>query len=58
MICPHCHRTIEEQDQYLMSYERSGEPLRSDDWRFWALLFMVGFIIIAVVAQGKIDGLL
>jgi hypothetical protein len=51
MVCPHCHQTIAEQEEYLMS-RHDGEIRLSDSFKKAAgliVLFVAVFVLLSVV---------
>jgi hypothetical protein len=53
MICPHCHRTIREEQRYLMSVdpERPGllDSLRGEAGEPWRLFVTVAVCVLVVL---------
>jgi hypothetical protein len=47
MICPHCHRTIREEQRYLMSRDPEAD---TPAWTAAAITLLVGLGVIATVA--------
>jgi|GEM_PF-6292419 len=46
MICPHCQKTIREEQRYLMSRREDGESPR---WAAPALYVMLFFFLVATL---------
>lgn len=46
MICPHCHRTIAEQQRYLMSADPDAEL---PEWATKAIRLLVLFVVLVAV---------
>jgi hypothetical protein len=52
MICPHCARTIREEQRYLMSVDPGAEPPQwAQSAARWVILFLVMFAIFALVSH-------
>jgi hypothetical protein len=47
VICPHCARTIAEQDRYLMSRAAPGEDVEMPDW-LWKAVAVVGALVVVI----------
>jgi hypothetical protein len=47
MICPHCNRTIREEQRYLMSRDEDAEPPR---WARPALLVLLFLCLVATMS--------
>jgi hypothetical protein len=52
MICPHCNRTIREEQRYLMSIDPDTEPPAwAQSAARWVILFLVVFAILALFSH-------
>ena len=50
MICPHCSKTIREEERYLMSVDANAEPPRwAKPLARYLILFLVVFAFFAVL---------
>lgn len=53
MICPHCNRTIREEQRYLMSVDREKpglfESLRGDGGERWRVFVTIAVCVLAVL---------
>ena len=55
MICPHCNKTIREEQRYLMSVDPEAEPPRwARPLARYAILFLVLFALFAVLSHASL----
>jgi hypothetical protein len=54
MICPHCNRTIREEQRYLMSVDPDAEPPRwAQSVARYVILFLVLVAVFALLSHAS-----